>query len=186
MPLIYPIAFVGGNTARTWTTLVTVSGLASSAGFGNRDRREWFAAAALAAVSGTQIRVTFRPNNSTSATISSAYVGMQGAAAPNFDDNQKQLLFGGSSSVTLVGGAADTVSDSLVFTYTSGHPIIVSYEMSASPFSAVQATGLGANFSDWSTGSVGLSAGNGPPDTSGGSYASGSGALAVVFKIEVS
>ncbi len=125
-----------------------------TSGLTNLEFRNVISSGALASISGTKIQVALVPNTTTSATVSLAYVGMKGAAAPNYDGGQKQLLFGGSGSVTLTGGGPPILSDVTTFTYTSGTDLVVCLLMTAT-FSARTNTAAGANFNRyaWAAGS---------------------------------
>lgn len=143
----------GNSFSGSFTQLLASQLNANDSGFSNLESRNVISAAALAAVSGTKIQVQFVPHTTTSATISKAYVGMKGASAPNYDGNQKQLLFSSSASLVLTGGGASTFSDILTFTYTSGTDLIIC-ALYSTTFSARVNETAGANFNrySWATG----------------------------------
>ncbi len=128
--------------------LIASQSLTDTSGLTTIESRNVIASAALASISGTKVQVTLVPNSTTTMSIDLAYIGMKGAAAPNYDGGQKQLLFGGSASVTLTGGGPVIFSDLTTFTYTSGHDLVVclQYHNTPSPYSAAQNAAASASF----------------------------------------
>lgn len=83
---------------------------------------------ASAPATATKIRLTFAPPVSgANGVFSAAWVGHQGAAAPNFDGNQVQLKFGGANGFTLTAGGASVTSDAATFNFDKTKALIVSF-----------------------------------------------------------
>ncbi|RTL52891.1 MAG: hypothetical protein EKK40_07010 [Bradyrhizobiaceae bacterium] len=122
MPLFMPVTIMGGGlivnlsppvagdnddgTAYGLRTLLTTSILSAPS-------------------NGSAIRVTFSASTGNNLPVTAAYVGHKGASAPNFDGNQKQLLFGGSGSVTITANSSIT-SDLLNFSFDKTKDLIIS------------------------------------------------------------
>lgn len=130
--------------------------------------------------SGTSTRVTLMPPSSGANLILAAvWIGMAGTA-PNFDGNQKQLLFSGVAGVTLTAGGAAIVSDPLPFVVNIGGTLLISFGITSGDVR--RQTGLGGNYVYYFKAADAANVG---ATTVSGYSASGSGIDFVAKQVEV-
>jgi hypothetical protein len=112
--------------------------------------RQQFAAATLADVSGSKIRISITsPSTGANSVLSEVFIGHAGTA-PNFDGNQVRVTFnGGSNGVTLTAGGATVVSDPVTFTYDHTKDLIVAFERTSGDLRRNNTT-AGSNYTIWS------------------------------------
>ncbi|WP_441232662.1 hypothetical protein [Bradyrhizobium sp. 1200_D9_N1_1] len=112
------------------STALSASLNGNSSGSGGTTYRVVIAAAQLAAVSGSYIRVRLIPATSGNNTsISAAFIGKKGGSAPNFDGGQVPLSFSGNPGVTLTVGGSSVTSDWIPFAFSNASDLVLSFEV---------------------------------------------------------
>jgi hypothetical protein len=129
--LINPYAFtIGGGVSTLFSDTLPLN----TSGFADYNIRNVLGASNLSG-SGTQIRVEFQSGTVSGydLPLSGAYVGEKASSGNSwdFDGNQVQLLFGGSSSKTILSGEK-FFSDWVSFSVDDTKDLIVSFAITAS------------------------------------------------------
>lgn len=125
---------VGGAAAASWRTLIdwTADTTGTNTGWNGYTMRHLYKVAASAGYAGlgsggTKIRIQLRGGQTTGLAINNAYVGVAAASGDlyDFETTPTQILWSGSSSVS-VGALTNTaLSDETLFTFDGSKALII-------------------------------------------------------------
>ncbi|MGM5087520.1 hypothetical protein E0H64_17640 [Rhizobium leguminosarum bv. viciae] len=127
-------------SAGSWRTTASASLGVNGTGFGSTTVRQTIAAANLANIGGSKVRLTFRAGTG-SAAIDNVYIGHKAASgdAYDFESTPTQITFSGGSAGATVATNSTLLSDEIAFTIQSGKDLIVAIDFGAA---AVVSRGL--------------------------------------------